>query len=818
MPLSLLWAQLPARPGDLLPEPIQWLVVWGDPQFTDGRWFGGLMTWAKVLGLICLVSWLVAQFVEALRSGSDYRVKRRGGLPAQLALLIALGVAALIGTFLLVLDRSGRIKLPSVGGRLTPADLFGVGMTAALFLLVEWVIWSAALRRKQSGGIALLLMVHAALALAFVVVFLGLEHRRRVLQLPGGWSLGDTQQYFETSLRYGATYAGLVVLGWYALRVLAEARHVRWRRLFSIAWHTVVESYRRMWAPWAVLTLFVLVLAFTNWFLGRSRTAELAPMYISTLALVTSLLLTMMVMFLSPISIPNDIRFQTIYTVVSKPVRRLELIWGRLLGYMMMVTAILLVMGVVSVAYVERIVDKRIESTQEAAKAAETAGRTTEAKRLRDDAYQLATRRSARVPIYGGLFFTDSLGRPRQAGIDVGMEQTKRSHIEGATPSKATWVFDRVPDPSNPRLLIDKLIPVQDLLRAGTIESVEDEYFRLRFEQAQLQSDTQTGQLKGNEMRQANERIRSLEARIAEADARVKGLKNQETELARAAEDLRRAGKAAEADAKREAIKALHSDPIPVEMTFNIFRTTKGEEVGEAVQASMVVTNPLRADIVPARLLFPVHEYYTIPRSFPARLLVGCMGRLVIEVQCLTPNQFLGMADDDLFILARRGDFRTNFIRGLAGVWLQALVVTAVGLFASTFLSWPVALLLTLAFYLGGQVAIGFLDQFAQGQVAGGGPFESLIRLLGHQNLSTELDPTPGYLVATTFDQFAKPILSCLVYIVPNLTALDVSNTVASGFAVSGNTLIEHFLLGLGYALPFTAAAYFILKQREVAA
>ena len=44
--------------------------------------------------------------------------------------------------------------------------------------------------------------------------------------------------------------------------------------------------------------------------------------------------MTVMVTLLTPISLPHDIQKQTIYTIVSKPVRRLELIWGRMLGFM----------------------------------------------------------------------------------------------------------------------------------------------------------------------------------------------------------------------------------------------------------------------------------------------------------------------------------------------------------------------------------------------------------------------------------------------------------------------------------------------------
>ena len=109
---------------------------------------------------------------------------------------------------------------------------------------------------------------------------------------------------------------------------------VRGRRLYSIARLSIYESNRKMWAPWVVITVFLLVLAFTHWFLQPPRAAEMGRLYVGTLSLLCSVLLTVMVTILTPLSLPTDIQQQTIYTVVSKPVRRLELIWGRMIGYM----------------------------------------------------------------------------------------------------------------------------------------------------------------------------------------------------------------------------------------------------------------------------------------------------------------------------------------------------------------------------------------------------------------------------------------------------------------------------------------------------
>ena len=158
---------------------------------------------------------------------------------------------------------------------------------------------------------------------------------------------------------------GYVVLLRVALLMLVELVSIRPRRIFAIAKLSVIESNRRMWAPWVVVTVFFVVLAFTHWFLQPPRPAEMGRLYVGTLTLLCSLLLTVMVTILTPLSLPQDIQNQTIYTVVSKPVRRIELIWGRMLGFMAIVTVLILVFGAISLFYLKRTVGGTITATEE---------------------------------------------------------------------------------------------------------------------------------------------------------------------------------------------------------------------------------------------------------------------------------------------------------------------------------------------------------------------------------------------------------------------------------------------------------------------
>ncbi len=299
-----------------------------------------------------------------------------------------------------------------------------------------------------------------------------------------------------------------------------------------------------------------------------------------------------------------------------------------------------------------------------------------------------------------------------------------------------------------------------------------------------IASQSKQGDLKARDASKLAADQKERQAEITRLEAELKTLRDQEQALRL---NSRKPGiSKAEGEEMRRKAAEKHSPPIPIEMTFNIYRTTKGV-LGEPVLASMIATNgfPLRAGSKPHPDLFPIREYYTNKRSIPSSLLVGSHGFLTIEVRCVTPNQYLGMAEGDLYILSSEGDFWVNYVKGLFGIWLRALVLTSIGLFAGTFLSWPVAMLTTIAFFFFGELAFNFLALFSL-QLEGGGPFESMIRILNHQNMVNQLAPTPAVIVAKTFDAIVMPVMGRLVYLVPNFGALDVTNTVAEGFAIQG--------------------------------
>lgn len=808
--LPVLWSQV-LLPG--VPERwralMLWLLLLGEPGFTQPGLIGGLITWVKIISLFCLLGWVVSWVAVALKE----RTAARGNWLDIAALAALIGsIAAMV---VHVMESTGRITQIYKLAGIPVVTLLAVGCGLVIFVWVEAALWRTIGKFGQKADLAVLAGVHVALLVGLGV---GLVLQQSSLSIPAaeGQVAATWQEGVTYGARLSATYMGYIVLLRVIALVLREVVAVRWRRIYSIALLTITESNRRMWAPWVVITVFLVVLSFTHWFLAPPRPAEMGRLFVGTLSLLCSLLLTVMVTLLTPLSLPTDIQNQTIYTVVSKPVRRIELIWGRMLGFMTIVTILVLVFGGISLLYLKRTVGGTITATEALAVKEANRKNFLKANHLKEEAAQLRTRMSAREPVLGTLRFLDSKGTPHLQGIDVGQEQTRRSHIEGGTPASAIWEFGVHPDPYNSQVILDRRVPVDRLLAADSIEAWLDRAENLKMRIAVAEQTQASGKAAPDEAQRLSTALARDREELKNVQSAYDKMKAEADDYLKRAQTADQADRATEADALRKQAAALHSPPIPVEMTFNVYRTTKGR-IGDPVHAEMVVTNP-HSNQKPIVKIFPIREYYTNVVNLPPEILAGSRGDLKIEIHCLSPTQYLGMAENDLFIRATAGQFGPNYMKGLFGIWLQAMVLTAIGVFAGTFLSWPVALLTTIAFFVAGQVAFGFLVELSHQSLLGGGPFESLIRLLTHDNQMSELAPTLAVVTAKTFDSIVMPVMSRLVYIVPNFAALDVSNTVADGFEVRWSLLGVNLLLALAYALPFSIAGYFILKNREVAA
>jgi hypothetical protein len=114
----------------------------------------------------------------------------------------------------------------------------------------------------------------------------------------------------------------------------------------------------------------------------------------------------------------------------------------------------------------------------------------------------------------------------------------------------------------------------------------------------------------------------------------------------------------------------------------------------------------------------------------------------------------------------------------------------------------------------------GLAGEVASNVVPGGGPIESLIRMVSQAGAMTEFDLGNDTLEngIKIVDKGIMQPLSALGQVFPNFGKLNTSSFVAYGIDIFGSLLARHITLGAGYFLLTSLVGYFFLKTRELAA
>ncbi len=194
------------------------------------------------------------------------------------------------------------------------------------------------------------------------------------------------------------------------------------RRCLALMQLTFREALRRktLW----VFAVFAVLFLFAGWFLSDvTADAELqVKNYVSFVLRTISWLILPVALLLACWGLPEDIKARSLHTVVTKPVRRHEIVLGRILGY----TAIggLVLAGMAGVGYVW--INRQLPET-------------------------MRSQLTARVPVYGSIRFIDNEGNDKDlqgnqltAGVNTGDESMFRSFIEGTTNARAIWEFSNI--------------------------------------------------------------------------------------------------------------------------------------------------------------------------------------------------------------------------------------------------------------------------------------------------------------------------------------------------------------------------------------
>ena len=573
---------------------------------------------------------------------------------------------------------------------------------------------------------------------------------------------------------------------------IRDVSELSWRRIWALATLTIREAIRRK--ALLVFVIFGVLFMFGSWFLtSASEKADIQiERHVVFVFTAVSWLVLPVVLMLACWGIPEDIKARSLHTVVTKPARRVEVVLGRMLGFALVATVIVAVMGTVGFVWIDRQIPRSIHD-----------------------------RLVCKVPVYGRLSFLDRQGEPTKSGINVGDVWTFRSYIEGSTKATAIWDFDHIGDSA--------LKTPTDL---GVESQAVDETLARDLKLAPGQGVVITKVLPGSPVESLGLRPHDVILAFNGQDV------GRPSDLAGIVKDLK-VGQTYPLtytrDGKPLAVQVPWLEYLALQTGFESFRTHKGL-MSSGLLCQLTLVNPdtkLRVPLPP----FEVAEYRgdgnqtPIPRTISyydsekrenksADLLTDVVsnGVLRVEARCLNQEQFLGMARPDLFVRMADRPFYVGFFKALSGVWLEAIVVVMIGVAVSCFLKGPIATLLTFSILIVGQGFRELVDKIVTGQQLGGGPMESIYRMVTHMNQTVDMELSKPVTNAIKYsDQGVENGLWLVQQTFPNLTYFGMSSYVAKGFDVDFRAaILPAIAVTLAYLIPCVLLGYYALKLREL--
>ncbi|MEM9825941.1 MAG: ABC transporter permease [Planctomycetota bacterium] len=598
--------------------------------------------------------------------------------------------------------------------------------------------------------------------------------------------LGLIVGYIVSAARYGP------VEGFYAVAravrelLLHDGPRTSPRRIVALARLAFKEAIRRK--VLFVVGLFVVLLLFAGWFLNE-ESRDPARLYISFVLTTTNYLILLLALFISTFSIPADVKEKTIYTIVTKPVRITELVLGRMLGFIAVGTLMLAPMALLSGVFVKRGLDHvhQVETVEEEGDGSIVG--TTDYVQGHEHTFRFAADQDQTV--------TNKVRGHRHVVTKTKNDDGSYSFdFSGPVDSLVARVplygeiqfYDRMGEPKNAGIDVGQESIVGGYSSAGVSRLIGVAQGPRKIEYGYVEGGT-----------------------LGAAEFTFGGV---------------------------SAERFGNTDTLLLDMQIRAFRSYKGD-IETGIHGSLTFKNPDKP-IQSEPIAFIVDEYELDEQQIPVELeiiedgktstgnlfekLVSDDGQLQLVLRCTDDAQYLGVTRSAVYLRPAEVAFEVNLAKAYASIWLQMVMVIAFGVMFSTRLGGPVAMVSTGVLCV---VLSFFAEQIYDtrhyidiGQERGGGPVESLIRLVKQDALTTQLDldSTTTKVIKTT-DAGIVYAMDALATAVPNLPKMvETAEYAASGFDIPVALVGRHATATFGYFLLAFLISYFLLKAREIAA
>ena len=203
---------------------------------------------------------------------------------------------------------------------------------------------------------------------------------------------------------------------------------------------------------------------------------------------------------------------------------------------------------------------------------------------------------------------------------------------------------------------------------------------------------------------------------------------------------------------------------------------------------------------------FTIESYHTLYFSLPAELLGS---NFDVHLRCVGPGHYLqfhnvGPSVTGLQLVSSAEPFVIDLAKSLLIIWMLSLLVVIIAIFCSTFVSWPIAVVLTSVFLIVHWGATELGDTSTPGLGA------QMARDLRIQDAATSK-------VFGSAVEGLTSLLNGVAKITPDIEQFSAIDDIARNVSIQPVVLLESLDVLGAFGIALTMLAYIILDRKEVA-
>ncbi|MDP9175357.1 MAG: ABC transporter permease [Planctomycetota bacterium] len=188
--------------------------------------------------------------------------------------------------------------------------------------------------------------------------------------------------------------------------------------------------------------------------------------------------------------------------------------------------------------------------------------------------------------------------------------------------------------------------------------------------------------------------------------------------------------------------------------------------------------------------------------SLPANAVSG--GNYDLVVRCRNTGHLAGFFPASLQLVVSTENFEWNLLKSLSILWMMSILVIALAVACSTFLSWPIAIVLVVVLLLG-RWGVNHLADTTGAD-------------LGRQIVNDfKVSDAPVAKVVSSSVETLSATLRYVARVLPDPSSFDAIDKIEQGISVPSQKLAEAFAMMGGFGVPAIVIGYLILKNKEVA-